>query len=60
MQSSKTRFFETLVRALFTFYISLCVAVTAADEKVLGAVGVSRKGYAKGDLVPVSCLNRTV
>jgi hypothetical protein len=60
MQSSKTSFLEILVRTLFTFYISLSVAVSAADEKVLGSVDVTRKGYAKGDLVPISCLNRTV
>jgi hypothetical protein len=60
MQSSKTRFLEVLSQTLLTIYISLWVIVSAADEKVLGSVGVTRKGYAKGDWVPVSCLNRTV
>lgn len=60
MQSSKIRFFEILAQALLTFFISSSVAVSAADEKVIGSVSVTRKGYAEGDLVPVSCLNRTV
>jgi hypothetical protein len=60
MLSSETRFFKILVQATFTFYIALSVAVSAADEKVLGTAGGNKKGYSKGDLVPVSCLNRTM
>lgn len=60
MYSSETRFFKILVQALFTFYLSLSVAVSAADEKVFGSPAGARKGYAKGDPVPVSCLNRTM
>lgn len=59
MYTSGTGIFHILVRTLLIFYISLSLAVSAADEKVLRKLGGSRKGYVKGDLVPVSCLNRT-
>ena len=60
MQPPKTRFVKILVQALLTFYLSLLAGANAADERVLGKVVDNKKGYAKGDLVPVSCLNRTM
>ena len=58
MQSSKVTSFQILVQALLTFYVSLSVAVSVADD--LGNASENKKGYAKGDSVPVSCLNRTM
>jgi hypothetical protein len=49
-------FLHIFLRALLLFYCSLCVTVNAADEEILS---LQRRGYKKGDLVPVSCLNRT-
>lgn len=49
-----------LVQTLFTFFLSWAVVVTATDETVLEDLGGGIKGYVKGDLVPVSCLNRTM
>jgi hypothetical protein len=41
--------------------VSLFTAVKAADEPPAGGEnGPRRRGYAKGELVPVSCLNRTM
>ncbi len=60
MHPLETTTVKILVQALLTFYLSLLVGVNAADERVLGNVAGSNKGYAKGDLVPVSCLNRTM
>jgi hypothetical protein len=45
---------------LLVFYASLCIAVKAADEPDATKNGPRRRGYAKGELVPVSCLNRTM
>ena len=61
MQPPKTRPVKILAQALLTFFLSLLVGVdAAADERILGNVVDSKKGYTKGDLVPVSCLNRTM
>ncbi|KAK5056061.1 hypothetical protein LTR84_012612 [Exophiala bonariae] len=46
--------------ALLFFYLSLSSAVNAAQEKVLSDPTPNRRGYTKGDLIPVSCLNRTI
>jgi hypothetical protein len=53
-------FFAVGVHVLLVFYASLCIAVRAADEADTGDDGPKRRGYTKGELVPVSCLNRTV
>lgn len=60
MQPPDTMIVKILVQALFAFYLSLLVGVDAADKRDIGNVVDSKKGYAKGDLVPVSCLNRTM
>jgi hypothetical protein len=49
-----------LLNILIAFYLSLSAAVNAADEKILGNGGANRRGYTKGEMVPVSCLNRTM
>ena len=49
-----------LIHAVLVFYASLWASVHAADEAVIGTIGVRRKGYAKGEPVAVSCLNRTM
>lgn len=48
------------LNAILIFYLSLSASVSAADEKVLGDVASKRRGYSKGELMPVSCLNRTM
>jgi hypothetical protein len=54
------RSFHIFIKALLVFYCSLCVTVRAADDEVLLLRTARRKGYRKGDLLPVSCLNRTM
>ena len=51
---------DFLIRTLLVFYASLCTAVNAADDTGLPIGSPGRNGYAKGDPVPVSCLNRTM
>lgn len=48
------------LHALFIFYLSLSAAVNAAEETVLSDGTPNRRGYTKGELIPVSCLNRTM
>ncbi|EXJ90534.1 hypothetical protein A1O1_03637 [Capronia coronata CBS 617.96] len=47
--------------ALVVFYLSLATSVSAASDQTSLVDGASRKrGYLNGDLIPVSCLNRTI
>lgn len=48
------------VKALLLFYLSLCAFVSAADETISVDEDLNRRGYSKGELIPVSCLNRTM
>ncbi|OCT51041.1 hypothetical protein CLCR_08750 [Cladophialophora carrionii] len=48
------------LNALLVFYLSLSASVTAADQDTLIYGESKRKGYSKGELIPVSCLNRTI
>ncbi|KAI1618664.1 hypothetical protein EDD37DRAFT_623373 [Exophiala viscosa] len=48
------------IHALLLFYLSLSVSVAASDETVLLNGASERRGYSKGELMPVSCLNRTI
>jgi len=48
-----------LLRVLFWCYLSLSTTVNAAGQAALVGRG-KRTGYRKGDLMPVSCLNRTM
>jgi hypothetical protein len=48
------------IHVLLAFYASLCIAVKAADEPATADNGPKRRGFTKGEPVPVSCLNRTV
>jgi hypothetical protein len=43
----------------YVFYLSLCASVQAADQSSLSKTS-GRRGYSKGDLMPVSCMNRTL
>ena len=43
----------------YVFYFSLSATVSAADQTSF-ATRPNRKGYSKGDLMPVSCMNRTL
>lgn len=43
----------------YVFYLSLCSTVRAAEQSTLSSQS-NRKGYSKGDLMPVSCLNRSL
>ena len=52
--------FAVSLHILLVFYASLCIAVKAAEEIATVKYGPRRKGYTKGELVPVSCLNRTM
>jgi hypothetical protein len=52
--------FAVSLHILLVFYASLCIAVKAAEEVAIVNNGPRRKGYTKGELVPVSCLNRTM
>ncbi|KAK6383807.1 hypothetical protein LTS17_003099 [Exophiala oligosperma] len=45
---------------LLVFYAALCASVNAVDEKVLSNATPKRRGYSKGESMPVSCLNRTI
>src|ERR1700742_1591575 len=48
------------LNALLVFYLSLSASVSAADQDVLVGGATQRRGYSKGELMPVSCLNRTM
>jgi hypothetical protein len=50
------------LRALCLFYLTLSSIVQAADPQspLSSDTRPSRRGYKKGDLLPVSCLNRTI
>jgi hypothetical protein len=48
------------LNALLVFYLSLSASVTAADQDPLVNGDSKRRGYSKGELIPVSCLNRTM
>jgi hypothetical protein len=52
--------FAVSLHVLLVFYASLCIAVKAAEEVAIVKDGPRRRGYTKGELVPVSCLNRTM
>ena len=54
------RSFHIFIYTILVFYCSLCVTVNAADGEVPFTETTRRKGYKKGDAVPVSCLNRTM
>jgi len=45
---------------LVVFYLSLSAFVSAADEKPMAPGAAKRRGYSQGELIPVSCLNRTM
>ncbi|ETN47091.1 uncharacterized protein HMPREF1541_01281 [Cyphellophora europaea CBS 101466] len=47
------------LRALCLFYIALSASVRAADPQA-PLSSQKRRGYKTGDLLPVSCLNRTI
>lgn len=59
-QSTMFRLACLPLHALIVFYLSLSSAVNAAQEKVLSDPTPNRRGYTKGELIPVSCLNRTM
>ncbi|KAK5307423.1 hypothetical protein LTR99_000394 [Exophiala xenobiotica] len=48
------------LNALFIFYLALCSSVKASDEKILSNGSPKRRGYSPGELMPVTCLNRTI
>lgn len=48
---------QIVLTVLFLFSL---VTAAASSEAVLGKGNGARKGYTKGELVPVSCLNRTM
>lgn len=48
------------LHAFLIFYLSLSASVAASDEKVLLNGAPRTRGYSKGELMPVSCLNRTM
>lgn len=48
------------LRALCVFYFSLSASVQAADPQSPLSSQKNRRGYNKGELMPVSCLNRTI
>lgn len=47
-------------RALLVFYLSLSASVSVAEETILSNEGGKRRSYSRGDLIPVTCLNRTM
>lgn len=52
-----------LLHTIFVFYTSLSSivnAAAAAETSVPKSAQIVRRGYSKGDLVPVTCLNRTI
>ena len=48
------------LRALVVFFLSLSASVKAADQASLSSNAANRRGYSKGDLMPVTCMNRTL
>lgn len=54
------RYVSVPLNGLLFFYLSLSASVNAADEKTLVNEAPTRRGYSKGELVAVSCLNRTM
>lgn len=49
------------LNALVVFYLSLATSVGAAGDQTTLVDGTSkRKGYLNDELMPVSCLNRTM
>lgn len=48
------------LRALCLFYLSLSASVQAADPQTPLSSQKNRRGYNKGELMPVTCLNRTI
>ena len=59
--SNMTKVVILFMRLFFVPYIALSTAVQAAEEKPLKAYdNVKRVAYKKGDLLPVTCLNRTL
>ncbi|KIW81079.1 hypothetical protein Z517_04102 [Fonsecaea pedrosoi CBS 271.37] len=46
--------------SIFYLYLSASVTVAAADETTELNGASPRRGYSKGELMPVSCLNRTI
>ena len=50
-----------LARIPLLFFCSLSLSVGSAQETVFTSDNPSElRGYSKGDLIPVSCLNRTM
>jgi hypothetical protein len=49
------------LQGILVFYLALSASVNAAEESVLSPdAAPKRRGYSKGELMPVSCLNRTM
>ena len=49
------------IQVLVCFYLTLSDYVTVAEEVVFANQNTAkRKGYIAGDIVPVTCLNRTI
>jgi hypothetical protein len=53
-------FLRPLAHAIVIFSLSLCPSVSAADEAALALSSPRPRGWRTGDLVPVTCLNRTM
>lgn len=59
--NTMSQFAATSMRVFVVFYLSLSASVSAADELDTSLnPGAKRRGYSKGELIPVSCLNRTM
>jgi hypothetical protein len=54
------RYVTVSLNALLVFYLALLTSVSAADQDALLSGAPKRKGYSKGELMPVTCLNRTM
>jgi hypothetical protein len=54
------RYATVSLNALLLFYLSLSAFVNAADENVLLNAVSNKRGWSKGELMPISCLNRTM
>ena len=48
------------LNAVIHFYLYLSATVGAAEEDALPSAALKRRGYSRGELMPVSCLNRTM
>ena len=58
--SSMANYASIPLSAIVVFFLSLSASIKAADQASLSNAPGQRRGYSKGDLMPVTCLNRTL